>query len=105
MPRVTPDMKHTIQITTILFAALVATTPFKCPPATTVTVTVNGGAASPNTPTGDPNSFITISIDNAYGAYLSLSLDVDKGSAPPVGNPSPTTITPSSRTQFTFLTG
>jgi len=98
-------MKITVQITTTLFAALVATTPFECPPATTVTVTVDGGAASPNTPTGDPNSFMTISIDNAYGAHLSLSLGVDKGSAPPVGNPSPTTIAPSSSTQYTFPTG
>jgi len=98
-------MKNSVKITTGLFAALAATTPFECPPATTVTVTVDSGAASPNAPTSDPNSFMTISIDNAYGSHLSLSLDVDKGSAPPVGNPSPTTIAPSSSTQYTFPTG
>lgn len=100
-------MKNIIKITAGAFIALVAAIPFECLAPTIVTVTVGVASSSPYVPsvTSNPQDLMTISIDNAYGTQLSLSFESNAGSAPPVGNPTPTTISPASATQYTFPKG
>ena len=113
-------MKTSCQIAFIAFAALVAASPYNCPPLAVVTVTyrdehsVPASSSVPITSAPHPTSttavdgstdFMTISITNVYGSQLSLSFASDVGSPAPVGNPSATILPNASPTQYTFPTG
>ena len=113
-------MKKSRQIAVLALAALVAASPFNCPPAATVTVTLGDGhstlasssapvtsAPHPVSITGTDGSadYVTISITNVYGSQLSLSFLSNAGAPTPVGNPSATVLPNKSRTQYAFPTG
>ena len=113
-------MKKSCQIAVLALAALVAASPFKCPPAATVTVTYEDGHSTPasnsvpvtstpppvsTTVTGGSTDYMTISITNVYGTQLSLSFASNAGGPAPVGNPSATVLPDTSPTQYAFPTG
>ena len=113
-------MKKSRQIAVLALAALVAASPFNCPPAATVTVTLGDGhstpasssapvtsAPHPGSTTGTDGSadYMTISITNVYGSQLSLSFLSNAGAPAPVGNPSATVLPDKSPTQYAFPTG
>ncbi|MCJ1422382.1 hypothetical protein MMC29_000262 [Sticta canariensis] len=113
-------MKKSCQIAVLALAALVAASPFNCPPAATVTVTLGDGhstpasssvpvtsAPNPGSTTGTDGSadYMTISITNVYGSQLSLSFLSNAGGPTPVGNPSATVLPDNSPTQYAFPTG
>ncbi len=115
-----PKMKIPCQITVLVLAALVAATPFNCPPAATVTVTLREGnststskvvsvTSAPDvkstTNTDNSNSHMTISLTNVYGTQLSLSFASNAGGPSPIDNPSATILSNASPTQYTFPTG
>jgi len=113
-------MKKSYQIAVLALAALVAASPFNCPPAATVTVTLGDGhstpasssvpvtsAPNPGSTTGTDGSadYMTISITNVYGSQLSLSFLSNAGGPAPVGNPSATVLPDNLPTQYAFPTG
>ena len=110
-------MKTYHQIAILRLAALVAATPFGCPPATTVTVTlaatnaISASNAITNVPetsnaaTDTSSDDMTIAVTNVYGNHLSLSFGSDVGGPTPVGNPSPTKLADNAFTQYAFPTG
>ncbi len=115
-----PKMKIPCQITVLVLAALVAATPFNCPPAATVTVTLREGnststskvvsvTSAPDvkstTNTDNSNSHMTISLTNVYGTQLSLSFASNAGGPSPIDNPSATILSNASPTHYTFPTG
>ncbi len=113
-------MKTSYQIAFVGLAALVAATPFNCPPARTVTVTLGNrdptsisstvpvtsapDAGSTATTDGSGN-YMTISMTNMYGNQLSLSFGSNAGGPSPVGNPSATILPDNASTQYAFPTG
>ena len=107
-------MKSAFQVTILGLAALIAASPFNCPPAATVTMTSGNGSPVPNavSVTSTPRSrstkttdFMTISITNAYGTQLSLSFTSNAGGPSPIGNPSATVLPNASPTQYVLPTG
>ncbi|CAD6569566.1 MAG: hypothetical protein ASARMPREDX12_002721 [Alectoria sarmentosa] len=113
-------MKKSRQIAVLALAALVAASPFNCPPAATVTVTLGDGHSTPasssapvtsaphpvsTTGTDGSADYMTISITNVYGSQLSLSFLSNAGAPAPVGNPSATVLPDKSPTQYAFPTG
>ncbi len=113
-------MKKSCQIAVSALAALVAASPFNCPPAATVTVTYGSGFSTPASSsvsvtsapypvstavTDGSGDYMTISITNVYGTQLSLSFASNAGGPAPVGNPSATILPDTSPTQYTFPTG
>ena len=113
-------MKKSCQIAVLALAALVAASPFNCPPAATVTVTLGDGHSTPasssapvtsaphpvsTTGTDGSADYMTISITNVYGSQLSLSFLSNAGAPAPVGNPSATVLPDKSPTQYAFPTG
>ncbi|KAL8832505.1 MAG: hypothetical protein Q9191_000232 [Dirinaria sp. TL-2023a] len=113
-------MKKSCQIAVLALAALVAASPFNCPPAATVTVTLGDGHSTPasssvpvtsaphpvsTTDTDGSADYMTISITNVYGSQLSLSFLSNAGGPAPVGNPSATVLPDNSPTQYAFPTG
>ena len=113
-------MKKSCQIAVLALAALVAASPFNCPPAATVTVTLRDGHSTPasssvpitsaphpvsTTGTDGSADYMTISITNVYGSQLSLSFLSNAGGPAPVGNPSATVLPDNSPTQYAFPTG
>jgi len=113
-------MKKSSQIIAVGLAALVAASPFNCPPAATVTVTSGNGDSGPalnavpvtsapgsrSTKTTDSSGdYMTISITNIYGTQMSLSFALNAGGPSPVGNPSATVLPNASLTQYVFPTG
>jgi len=113
-------MKKSCQIAVLALAALVAASPFNCPPAATVTVTYGGGDSTPapnsgpvtsaphpvsTTVTDGSGDYMTISITNVYGTQLSLSFASNAGGSAPVGNPSATILPDTSPTHYAFPTG
>jgi len=112
-------MKTSCQIAILVLAALVAATPYDCPPAATVTVirqnrkSVSASRAVPvtsafgagSTATVESlNKYMTISVTNLYGSQMSLSLALNSGCPSPVGNPSPTVLPDAASTYYTFPT-
>ena len=113
-------MKTSCQIAFLVLAALVAATPFNCPPAPTVTVNLgNTGStlalsAVPVTSAPETGSttltnglgdYMTIAMINAHGNQLSLSFGSNAGGPSPVGNPSATILPNNAFTQYAFPTG
>lgn len=113
-------MKKSCQIAVLALAALVAASPFNCPSAATVTVTLGDGHSTPasssvpvtsaphpvsTTDTDGSADYMTISITNVYGSQLSLSFLSNAGGPAPVGNPSATVLPDNSPTQYAFPTG
>ena len=113
-------MKKSRQIAVLALAALVAASPFNCPPAATVTVTLGDGHSTPasssapvtsaphpvsTTGTDGSADYMTISITNVYGSQLSLSFLSNAGAPAPVGNPSATVLPDKLPTQYAFPTG
>lgn len=113
-------MKESFHITVWGLAALVAASPFNCPPTSTMamasgnedyvpapnTVPVTSGPVSRSTTTTDSSGHcMTISITNAHGTQLSVFFASDAGGPPPVGNPSATVLPNASPTQYEFPTG
>jgi len=113
-------MKKSCQIAVLALAALVAASPFNCPPAATVTVTLGDGHSTPasssvpvtsaphpvsTTGTDGSADYMTISITNVYGSQLSLSFLSNAGGPAPVGNPSATVLPDNSPIQYAFPTG
>ena len=110
-------MKNTYQIAILLSAALVAASPFECPPVPTVTVTLGITNTVPALSTitsapetrskaiGGLSNNMIIAVTNVYGNCLSLLFGLDAGGPSPVGNPSPTKLADNAFTQYTFPTG
>ena len=113
-------MKKSCQIAVLALAALVAASPFNCPPAATMTVTLGDGHSTPasssvpvtsaphpvsTTGTDGSADYMTISITNVYGSQLSLSFLSNAGAPAPVGNQSATVLPDNSPTQYAFPTG
>ena len=113
-------MKKSRQITVLALAALVAASPFNCPPAVIITMTLGDGhstlalssASVMNAPhpvsiigTDGLADYITISITNIYKSQLSLSFLSNINAPAPVGNPSATVFPDKSPTQYAFLIG
>ena len=113
-------MKQSFHITFCGLVALVAASPFNCPPSSTMAVTsrndnyISASNAVPVTSapvsrstmtTGSSGDCMTISITNVYGTQLSVSFASDAGGPPPVGNPSATMLPNASPTQYEFPTG
>jgi len=110
-------MKTSYQIAFLVLAALVAATPFNCPPAPTVTVnlgktdsisassTVTSAPEAGSTATDGSGNYMTIAMTNVYGKQLSLSFASNAGGPSPVGNPSATTLPNNAFTQYAFPTG
>ena len=106
-------MKTSYQIAFLVLTALVAATPFNCPPAPTVTVnlgktdsisasiTVTSAPEAGSTATDGSGNYMTIAMTNVYGKQLSLSFASNAG----VGNPSATTLLDNAFTQYAFPTG
>lgn len=113
-------MKKSCQLVISALAALVAASPFNCPPVATVTVTHRNGDTAlasspiPVTSASDPRSttttdssggYMTISVTNVYGTQLSLSFGSNAGGPSPIGNPSATILPDNSPTHYAFPTG
>ncbi len=110
-------MKVSCQITVLVLAASVAATPFNCPPAATVTMTLLEGnfistlkvvsvtSASDAKSTANIDTHMTISLTNVYETQLSLSFNSNAGGPSPVDNSSAIILSNASPTQYTFPTG
>ncbi len=113
-------MKISCQIAVLALAALIAASPFNCPPTTTVTMTLGDGHSTPasssvsvtsaphpvsTTSTDGSTDYMTVSITNVYGSQLSLSFLSNAGDPAPVGNSATTVLPNNSPTQYAFPTG